>query len=107
MSYSMNKCDFTNIAFKGAEDSLGTLKGKIKERFESLLPARTQPKICAVFLLASKAFTVKLSDGCELDALETPSGKFIVDFDGSVANLTFSADVTIDYLGVDWMTVGQ
>lgn len=107
MPYSMNKCDFTNIAFTGSENSLGDLKSRITERFGSLLPSRTQPKICAIFMLASTAFSVKLSEGCELTALELPSGKFAVDFDGSITELTFSGDATIDYLGVDWMTVGQ
>lgn len=107
MPYSMNKCDFTNIAFTAGTDSLEMLKGKITERFPALLPSRTQPKICSVFMLGSASFEVALSDGCVLTALELPSGKFAVDFGGCITELTFTAATTLDYIGVDWMTIGQ
>ncbi len=106
MDYSMNKCDFTNIAFT-AGDGLQALEEKITERFPTLLPKGTKPRICAIFMLSAESFEVTLSDGCVLTALQLPSGKYAVDFGGGITEITLANATTFDYLGVDWMTVGQ
>lgn len=106
MDYSMNKCDFTNIAFT-AGDALGTLEEKITERFPALLPKGTKPRICSVFMLGTESFKVTLAEGVVLTALSLPSGKFAVDFSGGITEITFAGATSLDYIGVDWMTVGQ
>jgi hypothetical protein len=96
-------CISQTNAISANTNYLPTAKAAISGEFNHSFIGNREASILAVDLRSASTFTVKLNAETIITAI-SQDGEYVVRYDGSIDQIVFSAETTLTYMWVGWVT---